>query len=146
MIEKILNDKAFISTMQKHCYAVINRLLELKIEFCIVANTKFVEYAPALPEDLNPNKNPFALFALAGYTFESVQLQQDKISFHAGFGPTDFATFVSVDLGAITQIQVENDIIFVNFSFYSRVDEKNLTQNSMNIFLNNPQNKDSLKK
>lgn len=146
MIEKILNDKPFINAMQKHCYAVIARLLELKIEFCIVANTKFVDYAPALPDDLNPNKNPFVLFALAGYTFESVQLQQDKISFHAGFGPNDFATFVSVDLGAITQIQVENDIIFVNFSFYSRVDEKKLMQNSMNIFLNNPQNKDSLKK
>lgn len=146
MIEKILNDKPFISTMQRHCYEVIARLMELKIEFCIVANTKFVDYAPALPDDLNPNKNPFALFALAGYTFESLQLQKDAISFHAGFGPSDFATYVSVDLGAITQIQVENDIIFVNFSFYSRVDEKDLTQNSMNIFLNNPKNKDSLKK
>ena len=146
MIEKILSDKNFIQTMQRHCYEVITRLIELKIEFCVVANTKFVDYAPALPDDLNPNKNPFVLFALAGYTFESLQLQKDKISFHAGFGPNDFATFVSVDLGAITQIQVENDIIFVNFSLYNRLDEKKLTQNSMNIFLNNPKNKDSLKK
>lgn len=146
MIEKILNDKVFIQTMQKHCYEVIARLMELKIEFCVGANTKFVDYAPALPEDLSPNKSPFVLFALAGYTFESLQLQDDKINFHAGFGPNDFATFVSVDLGAITQIQVENDLIFVNFSFYNRLDEKTSTQNSTNIFLNNPKNKDNLKK
>ena len=85
------------------------------------------------------------LFVLAGYTFESIELDKFKMTFHAGFGPNDFATFVSVDLGAITQIQVENDIIFVNFSFYQG-GEKKSAQNSMNIFLNNPKNKDSLKK
>lgn len=145
MIEKILKDKGFISLMQGHCYEIISRLMELKIEFSIVANTKFCSYEPQLPKDLDPSKNPLVLFVLAGYTFESIELDKFKMTFHAGFGPNDFATFVSVDLGAITQIQVENDIIFVNFSFYQG-GEKKIEQNSMNIFLNNPKNKDSLKK
>lgn len=146
MIEQILGDKRFIQTMQEHCYEVIKRLIELKLEFCVVADTQFVSYAPPLPDDLNPSKNPLALFALAGYTFDSLELHGDRIDFHAGFGPNDFATFVSVDLGAIKQIQVENDLIFVNFSLYDRIDEDKLTQNSMNVFLKNPNNKDSLKK
>ncbi len=146
MIEQILGDKRFIQTMQEHCYEVIKRLIELRVEFCVVADTQFVSYAPSLPDDLNPSKNPLALFALAGYTFDSLELHGDRIDFHAGFGPNDFATFVSIDLGAIKQIQVENDLIFVNFSLYDRIDEDKLTQNSMNVFLKNPNNKDSLKK
>ena len=69
MIEKILKDKGFISLMQGHCYEIISRLMELKIEFSIVANTKFCSYEPQLPKDLDPSKNPLVLFVLAGYTF-----------------------------------------------------------------------------
>ena len=142
MVEKILSDSDFIKAMQGHCYEVISRLVELKVEFAIVANTRFCSYEPQLPDDLNPSKNPLVMFILAGYTFESIELKRDKITFHAGFGPNDFATFVSVDLGAITQIQVQDSVIFVNFSFYQR---ENLSKNSANIFLNNPKNKDRLK-
>lgn len=144
MIDKILNDKAFIKMMQAHCLDILTRLIAQKIEFNIVAATRFCEYNPSLPSELNPNAAPFALFVLAGYTFESIELDTEKMVFHAGFGPNDFASFVSVDLGAITQIQVGKDIIFVNFSNYQR--EENLAQKSMNMFLNNPKNKNSLKK
>lgn len=136
MIEKILGDTEFINTMQKHCYEVLKRLLDVEVEFCIIADSNFVDYAPPLPDDLNPSKNhPFVMFILAGYTFESAELYKDKITFHAGFGPNDFATFVTVDLGAIRQIQVENNNIFVNFSLYDKLDEAKLTRQSMNIFL-----------
>ena len=145
MVEKILSDRDFIKAMQGHCYEVISRLVELKVEFAIVANTRFCGYEPQLPDDLNPSKNPLVMFVLAGYTFESIELKRDKITFHAGFGPNDFATFVSVDLGAITQIQVQDSVIFVNFSFYQGLDEPKSTQNSANIFLKNPKNKDKLK-
>lgn len=145
MIDKILNDKGFIRLMQGHCYEVISRLIDLKIEFNIVANTKFCSYEPELPKDLDPSKNPLVMFVLAGYTFESVNLQKDKLIFHAGFGPNDFASFVTVDLAAIAQIQVQDNVIFVNFSFYQGFDEDKLTQNSADIFLKNPKNKDKLK-
>lgn len=145
MLETILKNENFIHTMQKHCYEVISHLIEENIEFSIVANTDFIDFNPELPKELDVKQNPYALFALGGYTFESIQLNKDFIQFHAGFGNDDFDSFVKVDLGAITQIQIENNILFVNFSLYKREDSKNL-QKSKNIFLNNPKNKDIFKK
>ncbi|ABV52640.1 hypothetical protein SFD15_000115 [Campylobacter jejuni] len=145
MLETILKNENFIHTMQKHCYEVISHLIEENIEFSIVANTNFIDFNPELPKELDVKQNPYALFALGGYTFESIQLNKDFIQFHAGFGNDDFDSFVKVDLGAITQIQIENNILFVNFSLYKREDSKNL-QKSKNIFLNNPKNKDIFKK
>ncbi|EAJ7550695.1 hypothetical protein A0X60_00640 [Campylobacter jejuni] len=145
MLETILKNENFIHTMQKHCYEVISHLIEENIEFSIVANTNFIDFNPELPKELDVKQNPYALFALGGYTFESIQLNKDFIQFHAGFGNDDFDSFVKVDLGAITQIQIENNILFVNFSLYKREDSKNL-QKSKNIFLNNPKNKDIFEK
>lgn len=145
-MNEILEDENFIKLMQRHCLSVLEILMDKNIPFSIVVNTEFVDFDPILPENLDVKKNPYAVFALAGYTFESIKLDTEKINFHAGFGPDDFATFVSVDLGAITQIQVENNILFVNFSLYKRKKNENLTQNSMNLFLNNPKNKKLLKK
>ncbi|ECL3762958.1 TPA: hypothetical protein R4867_000576 [Campylobacter jejuni] len=145
MLETILKNENFIHTMQKHCYEVISHLIEENIEFSIVVNTNFIDFNPELPKELDVKQNPYALFALGGYTFESIQLNKDFIQFHAGFGNDDFDSFVKVDLGAITQIQIENNILFVNFSLYKREDSKNL-QKSKNIFLNNPKNKDIFKK
>ncbi|EFP1144438.1 hypothetical protein HPV77_000116 [Campylobacter jejuni] len=145
MLETILKNENFIHTMQKHCYEVISHLIEENIEFSIVANTNFIDFNPELPKELDVKQNPYALFALGGYAFESIQLNKDFIQFHAGFGNDDFDSFVKVDLGAITQIQIENNILFVNFSLYKREDSKNL-QKSKNIFLNNPKNKDIFKK
>ena len=145
MLETILADESFINTMQKHCYEVITNLIQKNIEFGIVAHTKFIDLNPELPQELDIKHNPYTLFALGGYTFESIELTKDYIQFHAGFGSHDFDSFVKIDLRAITQIQVENSIIFVNFSLYKHKDNKNL-QKSKNIFLNNPKNKDIFKK
>jgi len=144
-MKKILENENFIKLMQEHCYEILEFLTKQNIEFSIVVDTNFVDFDPPLSEDLDVKKNPFALFALAGYTFESIDLQKENICFHAGFGPQDFATFVNVDLAAITQIQIENSVIFVNFSIY-KGKNKNSVQNSKNIFLNNPKNKDLFKK
>ncbi|MCX2682416.1 hypothetical protein OQH60_00085 [Campylobacter sp. MIT 21-1685] len=145
MIKTILNDEYFIALMQKHCYEVLNSLIENKQEFSIVTNTNFVDFDPPLPPDLDVKKNPYTLFSLAGYTFDSLELHKDFLLFHAGFGPQDYASFVKVDLGAIAQIQIENHVLFVNFSLYKRKDETEI-QKSKNIFLNNPKNKDLFKK
>lgn len=146
MQESILNSKNFIALMQRHCYELLQILITENIEFSVVCNTKFVDFDPPLPKDLDLRENAYTMFALAGYTFESIELDMKKLKFHAGFGANDFATYVSVDLGAITQIQVDRDIIFVNFSFYKRAkDETKLTQKSMDLFLKNPKN-DSFKR
>lgn len=135
MNESILNKDVFCDLMQKHCYEVLNTLINENTEFSIVVNTKYVSFDPILPEELDISKNPYTLFALGGYTFTSIKLDKNSITFHAGFGPDDFATFVNVDLKAITQIQIENSVLFVNFSVYKRKKE-NMMEKSMNVFLN----------
>ncbi|ARE80737.1 hypothetical protein [Campylobacter helveticus] len=143
MLETILKNEKFVTLMGEHCFEVLKRLQEEKVEFSVVANMQFVKFDPELPEELSLKNNPFVMFALAGYTFESMELNKERLYFHAGFGADDFATYVSVDLGAITQIQIENTIIFVNFSIYKgKKDEENV-KNSKNIFLKN--NKDLFK-
>ncbi|TKX32171.1 hypothetical protein [Campylobacter estrildidarum] len=146
MIEKILENGNFIRLMQENCYKVLQNLIQNNIEFSIVTNTQFVDFNPILPPNLDVKKNPYALFVLGGYTFSSIELEKDFIQFHAGFGPDNFDSYVKVDLGAITQIQVENSVIFVNFSFYKRKNEKEKLQKSKNIFFKNPKNLDIFKK
>ncbi|MBZ7964621.1 hypothetical protein [Campylobacter sp. 2457A] len=145
MLETILKNENFINLMQDNCFRVIQNLIQNNIEFSIVANTQFLDFNPILPPELDVKKNPYALFVLGGYTFSSIELEKEYLQFHAGFGPNDFDSYVKVDLGAITQIQVENSVIFVNFSLYKRKNKQNL-QNSKNIFLQNPNNLDLLKK
>ncbi|TEY04570.1 hypothetical protein [Campylobacter sp. US33a] len=147
MIEKTLANADFIKLMQKNCYEILHFLTKENTEFSIVVNPKFVDFDPALPSHLDLSKEPFTRFVLGGYTFDSIVLNEKSICFHAGFGPDDFATFVNVDLGAITQIIVNDAVIFINFSFYTRKkDTQALAQNSKNIFLNNPKNKEKFKK
>lgn len=140
MLETILKNQKFVSLMREHCFEMLQFLQEEKIEFSIVANMQFVKFDPKLPEELSLKNNPFVMFTLAGYTFESMELNKDRLYFHAGFGADDFATYVSVNLGAITQIQIENTIIFVNFSIYKGKKDEEKIEDSKNIFLKN--NKD----
>ncbi|EAI4623548.1 hypothetical protein BBZ06_06595, partial [Campylobacter coli] len=77
MIEKILENEKFIALMQKNCYDLLSILIQENIEFSIVANTNFIDFDPVLPENLDVKQNPFALFVLGGYTFESIQLEKD---------------------------------------------------------------------
>ncbi len=148
MIDKILNDKDFIDLMQNSIYQCLQILIKEEVEFNIVVNTKFVTLTPSLPKEIDMiSNNPYCIFALGGYTFKSIVLNKENMEFHAGFGPDDFATFVKVDLGAITQIQVMDNIIFVNFSnYFKKHNEQKHKEKSMNAFLNNPNNKDILKK
>lgn len=144
MLENLLKNTHFSELMSRHCLSILQFLKKEEIEFSIVVNTSFITFDPPLPDELSLKDNPFVLFALAGYTLDSLEFDAEKICFHAGFGPEDFATFVRVDLGAITQIQVENSAIFLNFAFYQGKKDKNKTQNSKNIFLKN--NRDLFKK
>lgn len=139
MIDKILNNAKFHALLKNGIYEIIQILMEEEIEFCVVANTKLVDFSPPLPDELSSIKSEaFILFALGGYTFSSLQLQSDFISFHAGFGSHDYESKVSVDLAGITQIKVEDSIIYVNFSKPFR--EEKLEEKSKNIFLKSNKN------
>ncbi len=154
MLHDIVSKDNFRKMMQKHCEETIKFLFDENIEFSILTSLTNIRFDPPLPQDIIADFKPITLFTLAGYTYESCNLQEEILHFEAGFGRENFGSFVSVPLYAILQIIIENTPIFINLSTppekYTKPQKKvaNDTgiQKSMDIFLSNPNNKKLLKK
>lgn len=146
MLEEFLKDSEFASMMHRNIYDLLNLLMQKNIQFDILVSTKFVNFSPELPQEIKANFNPSViLFSLAGYSLSSVEISKDEIKFEAGFGPDNFASLVSVPIGAIIRISIDENPILINFATYSPSDSKTKQERSKQIFLNNPKNRDIFK-
>lgn len=146
MLEEFLKDSEFASMMHRNIYDLLNLLIQKDIQFDILVSTKFVNFSPELPQEIKANFNPSViLFSLAGYSLSSVEISKDEIKFEAGFGPDNFASLVSVPIGAIIRISIDENPILINFATYSPSDSKTKQERSKQIFLNNPKNRDIFK-
>jgi hypothetical protein len=54
------------------------------------------------------------MFSLVNYTFSTVNLTENHISFEAGFGEENFGSKVTIPLFAIFQIIINESILFIN--------------------------------
>ncbi|MBQ3167930.1 hypothetical protein [Campylobacter sp.] len=146
MLEEFLKDSEFASMMHRNIYDLLNLLIQKDIQFDILVSTKFVNFSPELPQEIKANFNPSViLFSLAGYSLSSVEISKDEIKFEAGFGPNNFASVVSIPIGAIIRISIDENPILINFATYSPSDSKTKQERSKQIFLNNPKNRDIFK-
>lgn len=146
MLEEFLKDSKFASMMHRNIYDLLNLLMQKNIQFDILVSTKFVNFSPELPQEIKANFNPSViLFSLAGYSLSSVEISKDEIKFEAGFGPDNFASVVSIPIGAIIRISIDENPILINFATYSPSDSKTKQERSKQIFLNNPKNRDIFK-
>lgn len=151
MIDDIIKDRNFKERMEEHAREVIEYLLEKEESFSILCNISLVEFEPELPEEISGNFKPLTLFVLAGYTFESITIDEEFIYFEAGFGPDNFGSYVTVPLFGILQIIIDESVLFVNLTagteeFKTQKEEEEGIENSMRALLNNPENKKLLKK
>ncbi|KEA45552.1 hypothetical protein [Campylobacter mucosalis] len=141
MLNELLNNDKFALLMKMHVYECIDFLLQNGIDFGIVANLNLTKFQPTLPDEISKNfSQPAIVFMLAGYTFESAKLTQDELSFEAGFGLQDYASVVSVPLGGIVQVMVEDSAVLINFSV-PKIKEKP-EQKSILRFKSNPKNQE----
>lgn len=146
MLEEFLKDSEFASMMHRNIYDLLNLLIQKDIQFDILVNTKFVNFSPELPQEIKANFNPSViLFSLAGYSLSSIKLSRDDMKFETGFGPDNFASVVSIPIGAIIRISIDENPILINFATYSPSDSKTKQERSKQIFLNNPKNRDIFK-
>lgn len=146
MLEKLLNDSEFASMMYRNVYDLLNLLMQKNTQFDILVSTKFVSFTPELPQEIKASFNPSViLFSLAGYSLSSVEISKDEIKFEAGFGPDNFASVVSIPIGAIIRISIDENPILINFATFSPSDPKTKQERSKQIFLNNPKNRDIFK-
>ncbi len=154
-IHELLEKKEFVEAVHHSLEKIVKLLLIEDIPFSILTNVKFISFEPTLPKEISDNFKPITMFELYGYTLSSASLKNGILSFEAGFGEDDFASFVSIPLGAVLQIAVDNTPIFLNMTIVDiKKNEKQEKQEkkednskrSMEALLNNPENKDLFKK
>ncbi|MBR8462115.1 hypothetical protein KDE12_04500 [Campylobacter sp. faydin G-105] len=148
VLENLLDNQDFGLLMKMHIYECIDFLLQNGINFSVMSNLPLVKFEPELPPEITSNFTmPVILFTLAGYTFESVKLSQESLSFEAGFGANNYGSVVSMPLGAIVQILIEDSPILVNFAIHkSKPTQKSEAQKSMSVFMSNPKNRELFNK
>jgi len=166
MSKQILNDKMYQKITQKYISDILRYLFAKSQPFSIFCLYDYVSFNPELPSSIPIEPQPYIMFDLAGYTFESAIIKDDILEFEAGFGAENFGSVVSVPLLAIQTITIEQDTILVNLTkpklsinkfdvptFISETksikkvkkDSTN-SKKSMEALLKNPENQKLLKK
>lgn len=150
MIIDISKSASFAKMMQKHIIEFITHLFENEQFFGILCNLDFVEFDPPLPDSISREFSNITLFFLAGYTYESARIENNKLIFEAGFGSENFGSIVSVELLAIMQVIIDDAPALINLAQPRKTKETKSSddgiQNSLNALLSNPENQKFLKK
>jgi hypothetical protein len=131
--------------MQDHIIRTIGYLFSKDQEFAIACDIKHVRFDPELPSEILEGFKDTVLFVLSGYTYESAKLEEEYLSFEAGFGEENFGSTVTIPLLAIKQLFVGENPIILNLAQPTPKAEIS-KKSSMEALLNNPENKKLLKK
>ncbi|MBY0540082.1 MAG: hypothetical protein K2P52_01540 [Campylobacterales bacterium] len=141
MIKDIIENNEYKSLVEKQIKENVLFLLEKKEEFSITANIQPISFSPELPKVIKDQMHKFSLFTLSNYTYSTVQIDDNYISFEAGFGNENFGSVVKIPLYAIFQIIIDESILYINSVATVEKFNNDLKKNSFNIFKKNPNNK-----
>ena len=151
MIIDVLEDINYRKLMESQIQEIIHYLLEHNEEFSVTANIKGTNFNPDIPQPIKDNFSQFTMFTLANYTYSTIVVSHDSISFEAGFGEENFGSTVTIPFHAIFQLVVNDSILFVNptatvekYFLEENINnsEDNQKNRSRNAFSMNPKNKD----
>ncbi len=146
----MIKETEFQEMMEAHIKEMLVYMLEKDQPFGILCNLEHVTFDPPLPEDIAGVLQEVTLFMIAGYTFESFEIEGHIVSFEAGFGPQNFGSVVSMPVLAILQILVEETPLLINMAQpmpeYENEPEESGIKSSLESFLSNPENRKFLKK
>ncbi|MDR0467911.1 MAG: hypothetical protein LBG67_03580 [Campylobacteraceae bacterium] len=159
-IYELLEKREFVEAVHYSLEKIIKLLLAEDVPFSILASVEHIGFEPKLPKEISDSFRAIVMFELYGYTLSSASLKATRdietgevskstLSFEAGFGEDDFASWVSIPLGAILQIKVEEATIFINTAIVDidkskeEIVEKkeDNSKRSMEALLNNPENR-----
>ena len=141
MIKDIIENEEYKNLVEKQIKENILFLLQKNQEFSITANIEPITFTPELPIVIKNQMHKFSLFTLSNYTYTTVQINDDYLTFEAGFGNENFGSIVKIPLFAIFQIIVDESVLYLNSVATVEKFNKDLKKNSMSIFKNNPNNK-----
>ena len=141
MINDIIENEDYKVIVENQIKETVTFLLAKNQEFSITANIESATFEPELPESIKKQMQKFSLFILSNYTYSTVQVNGQYLTFEAGFGNENFGALVKIPLHAIFQIVVDESILFLNSVATVDKFNKNLKKKSFDIFKNNPNNK-----
>lgn len=141
MVKDIIENNEYKNLVEKQIKETILFLLEKNQEFSITANIEPITFTPELPKVIKDQMHKFSLFILSNYTYTTVQINDEYMTFEAGFGNENFGSVVKIPLYAIFQIVIDESILYINSVATVEKFNKDLKKNSFNIFKNNPNNK-----
>lgn len=148
MLQQVLSDPSFSKEMKRHVKEVISMLLQNGINFSLLTNVSEISFNPPLPSEIESTFKPITMFYLAGYTFESCTIDEEELTFEAGFGHENFGALVSIPILAVLQIIIEETPILINLSVDTQTiikKEGEGIKKSMEALLSNPENEKLLK-
>ncbi|MCK5294003.1 MAG: hypothetical protein KAJ49_05075 [Arcobacteraceae bacterium] len=140
MITELIEKNKYKDLTSKQIKELITFLVSQEQEFNITANIEGVDFNPEIPEPVSAHFTQFTLFTLVNYTYESLVIEDDYISFEAGFGSENFGSVCSVPYYAIFQVSIDNSILFINPSatvqkyFEEDTEDEKQKERSMNAF------------
>jgi len=114
--EQMIKEQEFQEMMEAHIKDMLLYLLESDQPFGLLCNLEQVSFDPPLPEEIAQALQEITLFMIAGYTFESFEIEEHTLFFEAGFGPQNFGSVVSMPALAVLQILVEETPILINMA------------------------------
>ena len=141
MINDIIESEEYKQLVEIQIKETILFLLNKNQEFSITANIAPISFEPELPRTIKEQMHKFSLFILSNYTYTTVQVDNEYISFEAGFGNENFGSVVKIPLHAVFQIIVDESILYINSHATVEKFNKDLKKNSFDVFKNNPNNK-----
>jgi len=143
-----LATKEFRELMQNHILKTIEYMFNSNEEFGIACEISKVKFSPELPTEIHESLPEITLFMLANYSFESASLDNEYLSFEAGFGNENFGALVQVPLLGIKQLFVGEYPVLMNIASHTEEIEEEVTTevDSMSALLNNPENAKLLRK
>jgi hypothetical protein len=146
MLDDLLKDRELREIFSSSCADLMEYFLEHDVHFSVVCDVSRVTFEPELPDEIKSAFKQFSVFVLAGYTFESAELDDDYLYFEAGFGPDNIGSHVSIPLSTILNIVVEDSVLFINpaATIKTQGDDEGV-EHSLSALLSNPENKKFLK-
>ena len=147
VFENFIKDSKIAASYSLAIKNILSEILEKGYPFSVITNLPFVSFEPTLPSEIEGLLNEITLFTLDGYTLSSAYIEDDILSFEAGFGSENFGSVCTVYYHAIFQVSLDNSILFINPSAtvekYFKLDniDKEQKERSMNAFKLNKKRK-----
>lgn len=148
MIANIISNDDFKAIAKKQIKEIIEFLLRNNQEFAVTANVKGISFEPQLPSSILDKLSMFSLFVLSNYTYSTIEINENYLTFEAGFGKENFGASVKIPLLAVFQVIIDESILYINSVATSEnfVQKEELIKKSLDVFKNNPKNKKLLDK